>query len=321
MLTYTPSDAQTPVSIVITIGQPRWNARRATWTFPATRNRKQPDDLPGTSVRIKPPSIPNPRSFKRATLLIDDAANNSYCTRGNIDYLPPEVGEDSPWYARAKGELIPTAEWFALYSIVGTKFGGIAGQYFDLPNLPDLQPNLAPYVCMTGIQSMPDGPPTAQCLAGNVQLTSETDFVANGWLPADGSLVPVAEYPILYSQIGAAFGSYGAEYFRLPKLAAPSGLQNIICADGTGWDAGAYSPYQCTVGEVDLFATTSWPGSELLADGRLLQIRDATQLFTEIGNPFGSDGVQTFRLPDPPVPLNGTSWGICAQGTSVAPWA
>ncbi|HEX5193705.1 MAG TPA: hypothetical protein VFW09_12955 [Solirubrobacteraceae bacterium] len=72
VLTYTPRGSRNPASIVLTVGQPRWNAKRATWTFPATRIRKQPDNLPGTTVQNKPPLITNPRSFTRATLLIDD---------------------------------------------------------------------------------------------------------------------------------------------------------------------------------------------------------------------------------------------------------
>jgi hypothetical protein len=71
VLTYTPRGSQIPVSIVLTIGQPRWNAKRHTWTFPATRIRKQPDNLPG--FHLKPPFIRNPRSFNQATLFIDDS--------------------------------------------------------------------------------------------------------------------------------------------------------------------------------------------------------------------------------------------------------
>lgn len=73
VLTYTPRGAQIPVSIVLTIRKPRWNAQHHTWTFPATRIRKQPDNLPGTTIHIKPPLIPNPRNFTQATLLIDDS--------------------------------------------------------------------------------------------------------------------------------------------------------------------------------------------------------------------------------------------------------
>jgi hypothetical protein len=77
VLTYTPRGSHVPVSIVLTIGQPRWNAKRATWTFPATRIRKQPDNVPGTTVRIKPALIANPRSFTSATLLIDDSSSSA----------------------------------------------------------------------------------------------------------------------------------------------------------------------------------------------------------------------------------------------------
>jgi hypothetical protein len=74
VLTYTPRGSQIPVSIVLTIGAPRWNAKRSTWTFPATRIRKKPDNLPGTTVHIRPPLIPDPHSFTDATLLIDGSS-------------------------------------------------------------------------------------------------------------------------------------------------------------------------------------------------------------------------------------------------------
>jgi hypothetical protein len=73
VLTFTPAGSQIPVSIVLTIGQPSWDAANSTWTFPATRIRKQPDNLPDATVHIKPPFIPNPHTFKQATLFIDSA--------------------------------------------------------------------------------------------------------------------------------------------------------------------------------------------------------------------------------------------------------
>jgi microcystin-dependent protein len=321
VLTYTPSGAQIPVSIVLTVEQPRWNARHATWTFPATRIRKTTDNLPGTTVHITPPLIPNPRSFKHATLLIDDAADSGYCTRGDIDYFPsaiiPTLLERS--YEPARGQEIPIAQFEAVYAVIGTNFGGDGEEYFRLPNLPDVG-NLVPYFCMSGNQPTQEGVMPAQCLAGNVELTAETEFVPNGWLPAKGWNEQIAEYPALYSQIGTTFGGDGSQFFTLPKLNAPPGFQNIICADGAGWDPSANSPYPCTVGELDLFATSSLPQFELPADGRLFQIGDAPELFADLGTAFGGDGNETFGLPDPPVPLKGTSWGICGQGAEPAPW-
>ena len=72
VLTYTPHGSRIPVSIELTIGQPRWNAERSTWTFPATRIRKRPGNLLGTTVHVKSPSVANPRSFTSATLLISE---------------------------------------------------------------------------------------------------------------------------------------------------------------------------------------------------------------------------------------------------------
>jgi hypothetical protein len=73
-LSYTPAGSKIPVSIVVTIGQPRWSAEHATWTFPATRIRERPDNLPDATRRIKPSRVPNPRSFTQASLVIDSAA-------------------------------------------------------------------------------------------------------------------------------------------------------------------------------------------------------------------------------------------------------
>lgn len=75
VLTYTRPGTQIPVSIVLTIAAPRWNATRSTWTFRATRIRKTSDTLPG-STRISPPRIPNPRTFTHATLLIDGGSTS-----------------------------------------------------------------------------------------------------------------------------------------------------------------------------------------------------------------------------------------------------
>jgi len=74
VLTYTPPGSPIPVSIVLTIGKPRWSAKTSTWTFSATRIRKQPDNLPDATVHVKPPPIPNPHTFTQGTLLIDSTA-------------------------------------------------------------------------------------------------------------------------------------------------------------------------------------------------------------------------------------------------------
>lgn len=89
VLTYTATGDRVPVSIVLTIAEPRWNAQQRTWTFSATRIRKQLDTLPGTTVHIKPPFIPNPRRFAHATLLIDGTAPASFDGTQLVPNCPP----------------------------------------------------------------------------------------------------------------------------------------------------------------------------------------------------------------------------------------
>jgi hypothetical protein len=73
VLTYTPRGSRIPVSVVLTVGHARWDSKSMTWTFAATRIRKQTDNLPDTTVHIQPPLIPNPRALAQGTLFIDSA--------------------------------------------------------------------------------------------------------------------------------------------------------------------------------------------------------------------------------------------------------
>ena len=85
VLSYTPAGGRVPVSIVLTIGHPRWDAKRAAWTFPAVRLRKGVDDLPDSTRKSAPPYIPNPRMFGQATLLINTTVNPMPVTRRAFD--------------------------------------------------------------------------------------------------------------------------------------------------------------------------------------------------------------------------------------------
>ena len=79
VLTYTQSGSQIPVSTVLTVDRPRWDARRHTWTFSASRIGKRGRNAPGANIYVKPAAIPARRSFTRATLVIDHPEN---CHRG-----------------------------------------------------------------------------------------------------------------------------------------------------------------------------------------------------------------------------------------------
>jgi hypothetical protein len=71
VLTFSQNRIGIPTEIVLQIGQPEWDPQRSTLTFPAVRIPQAEDDLPDTTVHIKPPLFRNPRSFFNATLFID----------------------------------------------------------------------------------------------------------------------------------------------------------------------------------------------------------------------------------------------------------
>ena len=70
VLTYTPTGQTIPLSIIVEVSHPRWNANARTWTFQAIRLRKT-----STTAGLTPPAIPNPSSFQSGTLVIDSSSS------------------------------------------------------------------------------------------------------------------------------------------------------------------------------------------------------------------------------------------------------
>ena len=58
--------------------------------------------------------------------------------------------------------------------------------------------------------------------------------VPDGWLPANGQALSIANNLILYILIGTRYGGNGSSTFALPDLrsVAPNGMTWAICADG-----------------------------------------------------------------------------------------
>jgi hypothetical protein len=81
VLSFRKAGSRIPTEIVLHIGQPRWNPKTSTLTFPAVRSPKREDNLPDTSVHIKPPLIPNPRHFDQASLFIDSGSTSPGCSQ------------------------------------------------------------------------------------------------------------------------------------------------------------------------------------------------------------------------------------------------
>lgn len=52
-------------------------------------------------------------------------------------------------WMRCDGQLLPIGQWTALFSILGTSYGGDGRTTFALPNLPDVDPGAAPSAAPT----------------------------------------------------------------------------------------------------------------------------------------------------------------------------
>ena len=86
VLSFSKDGNTIPTEIVLEIGQPQWNPKTSTFTFPTVRIPRREDDLPGTTVRIKPPLIRNPRHFDQASLFIDSGCASAV-TAGAVNPL------------------------------------------------------------------------------------------------------------------------------------------------------------------------------------------------------------------------------------------
>lgn len=75
------------------------------------------------------------------------------------------------------------------------------------------------------------------------------------------------------------------------------GLTFGICRDGV-FPGGGGDDFDTTIGEVRLMAGVRQSDHWLECDGRLLAVNDYTALFTVLGTSYGGNGVNTFALPD-----------------------
>ena len=164
----------------------------------------------------------------------------------------------------ANGQLLPINQNQAVFSLIGTTYGGNGTTNFAIPNLGGVTmigtgqgPGLSPEQL-----GVPDG-------TSSVTLTLPE-------LPPDlgGTSQPFSNYQ--------------------PSLPATY----MICVAGIFPSQGGTSALQDMIGEVMPFAGNFVPTDYLPADGRLLSIAQNTALFSLIGTTYGGDGVTTFALPD-----------------------
>jgi microcystin-dependent protein len=174
----------------------------------------------------------------------------------------------------AQGQLLPIAQHTAVFSLMGTTYGGNGQTNFAMPNLAGRAvvgvgtgPGLP-----TQDQGAPTGTPTVSL--STAQLPSHVHALSGG---------------------GNTGATGGGQPFDNMQPSLP--LRRLIAVDGIfpGRGGGGSASF---LGQVATFAGTFAPGGWMEADGRLLPIAQYSALFTIIGTQYGGDGITTFALPD-----------------------
>ena len=123
------------------------------------------------------------------------------------------------------------------------------------------------------------------------------------WLPTDGRLLQVADYPALDSVIQDRFGATSRRDFNLPKLTPPETAHGkaetqCISAYGVSPLGRGYAGDEF-IGETRLFATAHCPNNWLKTDGSFYAANRFVGLFAVLQHRYGGQG-QHFGVPNNP---------------------
>lgn len=203
------------------------------------------------------------------------AVQGIYPVQGGGGGLLPLLGQVSlsagnfapQGWAFADGSLLSINNNQALFSLLGTTFGGDGLTNFALPDLRGRVPIGAG-----------NGPGLTPRLLGEV-------------LGGDVTTLSDANIP-------AVLGGAGQPYSNMQ----PSLGLNFLIANQGFFPSRNGAPITSTdtpmLGELIMFGGNFAPGGWLFADGSLLSINQNQALFSLLGTQFGGDGRTTFALPD-----------------------
>ena len=183
-------------------------------------------------------------------------------------------------WARCNGQLLSIAQNTALFSVVGTYFGGNGQTTFGLPDLRGRAP--------IGIGQ---GPGLTQQSWGEVMGT-ETVSLTESQLPSHTHAVAGMSGPTTIADGGGQ-----AHSTMQPTL----GLNYIIATQGLYPSRDEYegTTDEPLIGQIELFAGYSLvPDGWAICDGSLLSISSHAALFSLLGTTYGGNGQTNFGLPD-----------------------
>ena len=176
----------------------------------------------------------------------------------SIGYIRTFASDREFQPAQAEGGLIPISFNTALFSILGTFYGGNGINSFGLPNL------------------------TGQIVVGAGGSYSVGQNVGNGVITIANSNMPTTA------------GGSGQPFQNMQSGLAMNWIINV---EGLYPVSGGDITLD-SIGVLSQFAGNFAPNGTMFAHGQLLNIADYSSLFAIIGTTYGGDGINTFALPD-----------------------
>lgn len=194
-------------------------------------------------------------------------------------------------WATASGQLLPINQNQALFSLLGTTYGGNGITTFALPDLRGRAPIGVGTTHSLGAKT---GSESVTLVESQMAAHSHTVASLGTSTSITGGITPIDnEQPTL-------------------------GLRYVIATNGIYPSSeGSGTINEPLLGQISLFAGTFAPNGWAFANGQLLSIGDNATLFALIGTTYGGDGVDTFALPN----LNDTLAVGTGTGPGLAPWA
>src|SRR5436190_2042206 len=225
-------------------------------------------------------------------------------------------------WAFCQGQILSISQNTALFSLLGTTWGGNGQTTFALPDLrgrttigtgpgPGLTnralgetggveqfslsaSNLPPHA-----HTLPNTTCTTLTVGAGPGLSSQTLGQIGG---TEDSTLTVAQMPAHQHSIdppGSFTGTTGnnqPQGTMQPTLA----LHPVIALEGIfpSRGGGSGSVDEPLLGQIDLFAGNFAPSGWAFCDGQILSIAQNTALFSLLGTTYGGNGQTTFALPD-----------------------
>jgi microcystin-dependent protein len=180
--------------------------------------------------------------------------------------------------AEASGQFLATNLYPALYSLLGTNYGGNGSNAFALPDLRGRVPMGIGQG--TGL--------SARSLAQKVGVES---------VPMVPSQLPVHQHAMPGVPPLAPLTGFTGSNQPLSLVQPSLALRFLIATNGEVPSPTAEAT-NTMLGEIQLFAGTTVPSGWAPCDGQVLNIAAHPALYGVISNFYGGDGVTTFALPD-----------------------